>query len=157
MIQNTEFSQVRIAAIVFTSTLPSTQPYRYQLVGSHRNACKRYRHPTREPRKRANSALEASKNARLEAEQAHKALIKRLQVGDFFSIEPSVGRVSTFPAGANCFPPVQTIEGREKDVVVLIDSHEVIFLPSLIAKGRKGGRLAASRLITEIKSYLEPL
>jgi len=42
-------------------------------------------------------------------------------------------------------------------VVVLIDGDGAIFLPSLIAEGKKGGHEAASRLSESIKAHLDPL
>lgn len=51
---------------------------------------------------------------------------------------------------------IQVIEAREKRVVVLIDGDGAIFLPSLIAEGKKGGHEAASRLTESIKAYLDP-
>ena len=54
-------------------------------------------------------------------------------------------------------PFIQEIEAREKRVVVLIDGDGAIFLPSLIAEGKKGGHDAASRLTESIKAHLEPL
>jgi hypothetical protein len=53
-------------------------------------------------------------------------------------------------------PPIQAIEAREKRVVVLIDGDGAIFLPSLIADGKKGGHEAASRLAERIKAHFEP-
>lgn len=53
-------------------------------------------------------------------------------------------------------PSIQEIEAREKRVVVLIDGDGAIFLPSLIAEGKKGGHEAASRLTESIKAHLEP-
>lgn len=50
---------------------------------------------------------------------------------------------------------IQAIETREKRVVVLIDGDGAIFLPSLIAEGKKGGHEAASRLTENIKAYLD--
>lgn len=52
--------------------------------------------------------------------------------------------------------PIQAIEAREKRVVVLIDGDGAIFLPSLIAEGKEGGRNAASRLAEHIKAHFEP-
>ena len=51
---------------------------------------------------------------------------------------------------------IQAIEAREKRVVVLIDGDGAIFLPSLIAEGKKGGHEAASRLTENIKAHLDP-
>lgn len=51
---------------------------------------------------------------------------------------------------------VQAIEAREKRVVVLIDGDGAIFLPSLIAEGKKGGHEAATRLTEAIKAHLDP-
>ena len=52
---------------------------------------------------------------------------------------------------------IQAIEAREKRVVVLIDGDGAIFLPSLIADGKKGGHDAASRLSERIKAHLGPV
>jgi len=49
-------------------------------------------------------------------------------------------------------PSIQAIEAREKRVVVLIDGDGTIFLPALIADGKKGGHEAASRLTESIKA-----
>ena len=51
---------------------------------------------------------------------------------------------------------IQAMEAREKRVVVLIDGDGAIFLPSLIAEGKKGGHEAASRLAESVKAYLDP-
>lgn len=51
---------------------------------------------------------------------------------------------------------LKAVEAREKRVVVLIDGDGAIFLPSLIAEGKKGGHEAASRLTESIKAQLEP-
>ena len=53
-------------------------------------------------------------------------------------------------------PSIQAIEAREKRVVVLIDGDGAIFLPALIADGKKGGHEAASRLTESIKACLDP-
>lgn len=51
---------------------------------------------------------------------------------------------------------IQAIEAGEKRVVVLIDGDGAIFLPSLIAEGKKGGHEAASRLTEGIRAHLDP-
>ena len=53
---------------------------------------------------------------------------------------------------------IQAAEARatEKRVVALIDGDGAIFLPSLIAEGKRGGHEAASLLAESIKAYLEP-
>jgi len=51
---------------------------------------------------------------------------------------------------------LETIETREKRVVVLIDGDGAIFHPWLIAKGNQGGKDAAGRLTQGIKAHLEP-
>ncbi|KAF9645684.1 hypothetical protein BDM02DRAFT_3101039, partial [Thelephora ganbajun] len=48
------------------------------------------------------------------------------------------------------------LKAREKRVVVLIDGDGAIFLPSLIADGKRGGHEAASRLTENIKAHLDP-
>ena len=41
-------------------------------------------------------------------------------------------------------------------MVVLIDGDGAIFLPSLIAQGKKGGHEAATRLVEVTRAHLEP-
>lgn len=57
---------------------------------------------------------------------------------------------------SNEISQLKAIETREKRVVVLIDGDGAIFLPSLIADGKKGGYEAASRLTESIKAHMGP-
>jgi hypothetical protein len=108
-----------------------------------------------------NRDLAVFKNAHFEAEQKNKALMEQLKVrfrsARLFRLAPPQFYVmSCDRLIADCSAPIQTIEAREKRVVVLIDGDGAIFLPSLIAEGKQGGHEAASRLTTEIKAHLGP-
>jgi len=91
--------------------------------------------------KEANRDLVVFKNAYSKAEQKTQEAEQKVQ-----EAEQKV---------QSLMQQLETIEAREKRVVVLIDGDGAIFIPSLIAEGTQGGHEAASRLAKGIRSHLE--